>query len=91
VLCEHERCSDLSRRLPGLVIDVSGALAGLELEDERPLRRMTDIDLGALPATGKVADVPAVVLRNGARFRIFCPQELGHYLAEVVLDTLEGL
>ncbi len=55
------------------------------------MRRLTDLDLGALPAVGKVAEVPTVVLREGDRFRLFFPQELGHYLAEVVLDTLDGL
>ena len=55
------------------------------------MRRLTDLDLDALPAVGKLAEVPAVVLRDGDRFRIFFPQELGHYVAEVVLDTLDGL
>jgi hypothetical protein len=91
VLCEYERCADLRNRLPGLVIDVTGALAGLEFEGEHAMRRLTDLDLDALPAVGKVADVPAVVLRDGERFRLFFPQELGHHLAEVVLDVLEGL
>ncbi len=91
VLCEYDRCAGLRDRLPGLVIDLTGALAGLELEGERAMRRLTDLDLDTLPAAGNVAQVPAVVLRDGDRFRIFCPQELGHYVAEVVLDTLEGL
>jgi hypothetical protein len=29
--------------------------------------------------------------RDGERFRIFVAQELGHYVVEVVLDTLRGL
>jgi hypothetical protein len=99
VLCPYERCAELRDLLTeprtgrGSVraIDVTGALAGLELEGEAPMRRLTDLDLDALPAVGKVAEVPAVVLRDGDRFRIFFPQELGHYVAEVVLDTLDGL
>jgi hypothetical protein len=91
VLCEYERCADLRDQLPGLVIDMTGALAGLEFEGARAMRRLTDLDLEALPGAGKVAEVPAVVLRDGDRFRIFCPQEVGHYLAAVVLDALEGL
>jgi hypothetical protein len=91
VLCEYGRCADLRSRLPGVVIDMTAALAGLELEDERALRRLTDLELDALPAAGKVAEVPAIVLRAGDRFRIFFPQEYGHYVAEVVLDVLEGL
>jgi len=90
VLCEYERCADIRARLPGLVVDVTGALAGLELEGEPAMRRLTDLDLDALPAAGKVAEVPALVLRDGERFRLFFPQELGHHLAAVVLDTLAG-
>ena len=90
VLCDHERCTELREQLPGFVVDVTGALAGLELEGERALRRLTDLDLDALPAVGKVAEVPTLVLRDGDRFRLFFPQELAHYLAEVVLDALEG-
>jgi hypothetical protein len=90
VLCDYERCAGLRERLPGLVIDLTGALAGLELEGVRAMRRLTDLDLDSLPAAGKVAEVPAIVLRDGDRFRLFFPQEVGHYLAEVVLDALEG-
>jgi hypothetical protein len=91
VLCPYERCAELRAQLPGTVIDMTGALAGLELEGERAMRRLTDLDLEALPAAGKVADVPAFVLRDGPRFRIFFPQEFGHYVGEVVLDVLEGI
>src|SRR5207253_2005803 len=73
VLCPYEQCAELRARLPGTVIDMTGALAGLELEGERALRRLTDLDLEALPAAGKVAEVPALVLRDGSRFRIFFP------------------
>jgi len=91
VLCAYERCAELRGALPGTVIDMTGALAGLELADERAMRRLTDLDLGDLPAVGKVAEVPAVVLRDGERFQIFFPQEFGHYVGEVVLDTLAGV
>ena len=91
VLCDYERRAELRGRLPGMAIDMTGALAGLELVGERAMRRLTDLDLDALPAAGKVAEVPAIVLRVGDSFRIFFPQEYGDYLAEVVLDTLEGL
>jgi hypothetical protein len=89
VICDYDRCAQLRTRLAA--IDMTAALAGLELEGERAMRRLTDLDLDALPAVGKVAEAPAVVLRDGDRFRIFFPQELGHYVAEVVLDTLDGL
>jgi hypothetical protein len=93
VLCEHERCAELRASLPGHVVDMTGALAGLELASERAMHRLTDLDLDALPAVGKFADVPAIVLRNGggARFRVFFPQEYAHSVGEIVVDTLEGL
>jgi hypothetical protein len=91
VLCPFEQCAELRARLPGMVIDMTGALAGLELEGASAMRRLTDLDLEALPAAGNVAEVPALVLRDGSRFRIFFPQEFAHYVGEVVLDVLEGL
>lgn len=89
VLCEYERCAELRAALPG-AIDVTGALAGLELASERAVRRLTDLDLEALPALGKVADVPALIVRHGGRFRLFFPQEYAHSVGEAVLDALEG-
>jgi hypothetical protein len=91
VLCPYEECAELRARLPGTVIDMTGGLAGLELEGERAMRRLTDLDLESLPAAGKVAEVPALVLRDGSRFRLFFPQEFAHYVGEVVLDVLEGI
>jgi hypothetical protein len=91
VLCPYERCAELRAHLAGTVIDVTAALAGLEFQGEQALRRLTDLDPAALPGVGKVAEVPAIVLRDGDRFRLFVPQEYGHYVAEVVLDTLAGL
>jgi hypothetical protein len=74
------------------VIDMTGALAGLELRGETLMRRLTDLDLDALPAVGSFAHVPATVLRGGDdTFRVFFPQEYGHYVTEVVIDTAEGL
>ena len=91
VLCPYERCAELRAELPGIVIDRSGALAGLEFEGDRDKLRLTDLDLDALPAVGKVADVPALLLRDGSRYRLFFPQEYAHFVGEVVLDVLEGI
>jgi hypothetical protein len=91
LLCDYDRCAEIRAQLDGLVIDVTGALAGLELQGRQSMRRLTDLDLSRLPAVGKVAEVPAVVLGDGDRFRIFFPQEYAHYVGEVVVDTLEGL
>jgi sarcosine oxidase gamma subunit len=76
------------------VIDVTGALAALRIE--RPdaatlMRRLTDLDLERLPAAGAVAHVPAIVRGGRSAFELFWPQEYGHYLAHVIVDTAEGL
>lgn len=75
------------------VYDVSGALAAFEVEGERLLRRLTDLDLSRLPAAGPVARGVAAIVerRRGETFRIFVQQELGHYVVEVVLDIAAGL
>jgi hypothetical protein len=73
-------------------VDVSAGYAGLRIEGEAVLRRLTDLDLDELPAVGPVAHVQAVVLRDGAEsFRVFFPQEYGDYMAEAVLDAAGGL
>jgi hypothetical protein len=77
--------------LPGTVVDVTAALAGLEVEGEALLRRLTDLALDRLPAAGKVADVPALVRRDGDRFRIFFPQEYGDHVVATVRDAQDGL
>jgi sarcosine oxidase gamma subunit len=87
----------LQARLRGqvaTVIDRTGALAALRLEGRDAatlLRRLTDLDLERLPAAGAVARVPALVRGGGEAFELFWPQEYGHYLAQVVVDTAAGL
>jgi hypothetical protein len=72
--------------------DVTAGLAGIAIEGERLLRRLTDLDLDALPAAGGFARVSAIVVCDeGERFRAYFPQELGHYVAELVLDQIAGL
>jgi hypothetical protein len=75
------------------VYDLTGSLAALEIEGDALLRRLTELDLEALPATGPVArGVPALIQRlDGERFRLFVPQELGHYVCETVLDLVQGV
>ena len=75
-----------------LAYDGTGAWAGLAVEGERLLRRLTDLDLDRLPAAGPFARVPAIVLRDeGERFRVYVAQELGHDVALAVLDAIDGL
>lgn len=76
----------------GLVaVDVTAGFAGLEVEGERVLRRLTELDLDRLPAVGSVAHVSAVLFRDGERFRLFFRQEFADHVAEVVLDARAGL
>jgi sarcosine oxidase gamma subunit len=94
VVCDWEDAARLRRRLGRrfLVVDVSAAYAGLRVHGETLMRRLTDLDLGELPAVGALAHVQALVLRDGEEsFRIFFAQEYGHYVAEVVVDAAEGL
>ncbi len=74
-----------------MAVDVTAGFAGLEVEGERVLRRLTELDLDRLPAGGSVAHVTAVLFRDGERFRLFFRQEFGDYVAEVVLDARAGL
>ena len=94
VLCDWERVREtretLRQRLH--VTDLSAGWAGLSLRGETLLRRLTDLDPAALPAVGAVARVQALVLRDDAEtFRLFFPQEYGHYVAEVVVDAAAGV
>ena len=75
-----------------LAYDVTGALSGLAFEGERVARRLTDLDLDRLPTAGMFAKIGAVLVCDGGeRFRVYFPQELGHYVAECVLDAIAGL
>lgn len=91
VVCAPERVAELRRSLPGLVIDVTGALAAIEVDDPRLLPRLTDLDPESLPAAGKVAGVPAILTSSADGFRVFFAQELGDSVVETVRDLQEGL
>jgi len=73
----------------------AAAVAGIELEGpetRRLLRRLTDLDLDALPAIGAVAQVRTLVAQQAEdSFRLWFPQEYADYVAGVVLDTAEGV
>ena len=94
VLCDYDETAAVMQGLGDgfLAIDVTGALAGLEVQGAAVMRRLTDLDLDELPAPGSIAHVQAIVIRDeGETFRFFFPQEYGHYVAEVVVDAVEGL
>ena len=93
VLCPYEQTAGIRAELGGrglFVVDRTGTLGALQLEGERALRRLTDLDLARLPAVGAVAHVRTVVLRDGDRFRLIFPQECGDSLLEAVTDALAG-
>jgi len=80
-------------RAPGiLVYDATGALAGMAISSEQVMRRLTDLDLEAIPTAGPFAKVTAIFRRgeDGA-YLVYVPQELGHYVSEAVVDALAGL
>jgi hypothetical protein len=94
VLCDYDEVAAVRERLAErfLAVDVTGALAGLEVQGATLMRRLTDLDLDELPAPGPIAHVQAIVLRDeGETFRFFFPQEYGHYVGEVVTDLVWGL
>jgi hypothetical protein len=55
------------------------------------MRRLTDLDLTALPAAGKLAGVQAFVFERDGEYRVFFPQEVGHSVVEIVRDVQAGL
>ena len=92
LLCEPERCAEVLASASGFAIDLTGALAGVELEGATLMRRLTDLDLSRLPAVGKVAGVTAIVTSPGdERYRLFFAQEYGHSVVAAVRDLQEGL
>ena len=72
--------------------DATGALAGIAIASETVMRRLTDLDLERIPAAGPFAHVTALFRRDAdGWFGVYVRQELGHYVAEAVLDALAGL
>lgn len=80
------------RAAGALAYDATGTLAGVAIASEQVMRRLTDLDLEQIPTAGPFAHVTAL-FRRGADgwFNVHVPQELGHYVAEAVLDVSECL
>jgi hypothetical protein len=93
VLCDFTQTVELLEKLSKdyFAIDVSASLAGVSVRGEAVMRRITDLDLDALPAAGAVSHVQAIVTRDGDSFALWFAQEYSDYLAEVVIDAWEGL
>jgi len=87
--------ADVAERLRAdgvLAYDATGALAGMAIASEQVMRRLTDLDLEQIPTAGPFAHVTAI-FRRGAdgSCLVYVQQELGHYVAEAVVDALVGL
>jgi hypothetical protein len=93
VLCDFTKTVELLEKLSKdlFAIDVSASLAGLSVRGEAVVRRITDLDLDALPAAGAVSHIQAIVTRDGDSFALWFAQEYSDYLAEVVIDAHAGL
>ena len=94
LLCDADRVGDIREKVRQdfLAIDLSAGWAGLTVRGEQLVRRLTDLDLDALPAVGSIHHVQTLLIRDeGETFRLFFPQEYGHAVAEIVIDTLRGL
>jgi hypothetical protein len=75
-----------------LAYDATGAYAGVAVASEQVMRRLTDLDLDSIPTAGPFAHVTALFRRGaGGWFHVYVHQELGHYVAEAVLDAITGL
>jgi sarcosine oxidase gamma subunit len=73
------------------VYDMSAALVALEVEGAELMRRLTELDLDALPAIGAVARGTTAVIERleRERFRLLVPQELAQYVAEFIAHAAE--
>jgi hypothetical protein len=84
--------ADRLRATGVLAYDATAAFAGIAIADERVLRRLTDLDLERIPTAGPFAHVTALFRRGSdGWFHVYVQQELGHYVAEAVLDAVAGL
>jgi hypothetical protein len=80
------------RRAGALAYDATGALAGIAVANEQVMRRLTDLDLDLIPTAGPFAHATALFRRGpDGWYHVYVQQELGHYVAEAVLDALAGL
>ncbi len=72
--------------------DATGAYAGMAIADERVLRRLCDLDFEHIPTAAPFAHVSALYRRGpDGWIHVYVHQELGHYVAEAVLDAIAGL
>ena len=65
---------------------LSGRIEEGAVRHPRSAKLPLDADLESGSVLGAI-----LVCDEGDRFRAYFPQELGHYVAEVVLDAIDGL
>jgi len=83
---------DRVRAAGALAYDATGALAAVAVANEQVLRRLTDLDLERIPTAGPFARVTALFRRDPDGWvRVCVQQELGHYVAEAIVDAIAGL
>jgi hypothetical protein len=83
---------DRARAGGALAYDASGALAGIAISSDQVMRRLTDLDLEQIPTAGPFARVTALFRRGeDGWYHVYVQQELGHYVAEALIDAVAGL
>jgi hypothetical protein len=72
--------------------DATGSLAGMEISNPALMPRLCSLDLSKAPMAGSFARAWSIIrpAENGG-YRVYVHQELGHYVAEAVVDALAGL
>ena len=84
--------AERARAAGALAYDATGALAGIAIASEAVMRRLTDLDLDRIQTAGPFAHVTALFRRDAdGWFRVYVQQELGHNVAEAILDAQAGL
>jgi len=87
---DPEGCVDDARAAGLRAYDLTAAFAGIRIEGDELLRRLTEVEVTA-PIAAPVADVPALIFPRDGGYELYVAQELGHHLALVVLDLQAGL
>jgi hypothetical protein len=87
--------AEAAERLRGtgvLAYDATGALAGMEISNPALMPRLCSLDLSKAPMAGSFARAWSIIRPSpGGGYRVYVHQELGHYVAEAVVDALAGL
>lgn len=75
-----------------LAYDATGALAGMAISNPALMPRLTALDLSKAPMAGSFARAWSIIRRGPeGEYLVYVHQELGHYVAEAVVDALAGL